>query len=121
MKTQHKTLNEALQALKDIPLYSVEFVMDYVQLRFGGPTLTAFTHPSLQVDGKTVTWESPEFKDLLCGLIEIPVVETDVVKSEEVKLRFENGTTVLISLRENDYSGPEALEFVVDSGPSWVV
>jgi hypothetical protein len=121
LKVQGKTLSDALQELIGLPLCSIEFVMDYVQLHFGGPTLTAFTRPSLHVGSTTLRWDTAGFRDSLCALIQIKVAEARVLKGEEVDLRFENGTTFSVSLRETDYSGPEALEFVIDSGPSWIV
>ena len=120
METHGKILSEALQDLKGVRLYSVEFVMDYVQLHFGGPTLTAYTHPSLKVNGRTITWDVPGFKDSLCSLIGVPITEVHIVK-EELRLDFEKDVTLAVSLRDEDYSGPEALQFVSDSGPSWIV
>jgi hypothetical protein len=121
MESSGKTLAKGLQQLKGVSLCSVEFVMDYVQLHFGGPTLTAFTHPYLQVNGTTVTWDADGFKDLLCDLIQVPVASVNVVEGQEAALNFENGTTFWVSLREKDYTGPEALMFAIESGPWWVV
>lgn len=120
MKTQGKTLNEVLQQLKGIPVYAVEFVMDYVQLHFGESTLSTFTHPSLEINGKTLVWGAPGYRDCLCDLIAVPVTEAHVSSGEELKLVFGNGTILTVSLRDKDYRGPEALEFKSDSGLSWV-
>jgi hypothetical protein len=121
MEAQGRALSEALQELKGVRLYSVEFVMDYVQLHFGGPILTAYTHPSLNVRGRSITWETDGFRDLLCELIEVPVVEAHVVAGEELRLHFENGAIFAVSLQDKDYGGPEAVEFISNSGPSWIV
>jgi|SRR5450432_3104856 hypothetical protein len=120
MADNGKTLNDALMELRGLTLGSVEFVMDYVQLRFGGPVLTAYIHPSLIANDKVLFWAEPGYRDSLCDLISLPVDDTGA-NDQEVKIHFQNGTVVRISLAADDYRGPEALEFVSDSGPSWIV
>jgi hypothetical protein len=36
-------------------------------------------------------------------------------------MAFESGATVLISLRDDDYRGPEALQFSLDDDRIWIV
>lgn len=41
----------------------VEFVQDYVQLRFDGPTLTAFVWPVVSFSGKAVHFGESRYRD----------------------------------------------------------
>src|SRR5690242_9135647 len=47
-------------------LSSVEFVQDYVQLRFDGPCLTAITWPVVTVGQQRFRLETPGYRDALC-------------------------------------------------------
>jgi hypothetical protein len=42
------------------------------------------------------------------------------VQPEQVRLIFESGTAIEISLKADDYRGPEALEFWLKSDKTWV-
>jgi hypothetical protein len=116
-----QTLAEGLGTLVGHALSSVEFVADYVQLWFDGPCLTAYTQP-------VVTWESEGissgqcgYRDILCAQIGCRVERTEVDK-QRVSIIFESGAVVSISLRDDDYRGPEALQFWLDKkDPIWVV
>lgn len=114
------TLNDALSRLVGTALSSVEFVQDYLQLRFGGPTLTSYTHPRLVRHDVAIFWGDPAYRNSLCALVGVLVKETAVAENKEVTLDFENGTAVKVSLESQDYRGPEALQFVGDDGSVWV-
>jgi hypothetical protein len=51
------------------PLSAVTFVRDYVQLHFDGPTISAFTLPTVTVRGKTIAFADPGYRDALCARI----------------------------------------------------
>lgn len=114
------TLADALSQLGGHVMSSVEFVADYVQLRFDGPTLTAYTPPTLSWGSESHTWGEPGYRDALCRQIGCRVERT-AVDHEQVSIAFESGATVLISLRDDDYRGPEALQFSLDKDRIWVV
>jgi len=116
-----KTLDDALHDLRGRTLSSVEFVHDYVQLRFDGPTLTAYTQPYLTLGAKAIFWGDPAYRNSLCALIGVQVEDTNVTAGKELTVHFQDGTVLKISLKDKDYHGPEALEFVSGPGPSWVV
>jgi hypothetical protein len=113
------TLADALRKLVDHVLSSVEFVADYVQLRFDGPTLTAYTTPAVVRNNEKYLWGEPGYRDALCG--EIGHQLRQIAVDEQVRLTFDDGVSVLISLRDEDYSGPEALHFSLDKDHWWVV
>ena len=112
-------LADALRELVGQPLSSVEFVQDYVQLHFDGPTLTAYTRPTISVRSSTLAWCDSGYRDALCEQIG-SVVHRVKVQPEEVSLLFESGSGIEVSLRPDDYRGPEALQFWLKAGRTWV-
>jgi len=98
-------------------LSSVEFVQDYIQLHFDGPTLTAFVLPTLNLRGKTIRFGDPRYRDELCARIGQKVTAADLVKMVAVIVRFDDGVEVNISLKPEDSVGPEAGYFTTSSDP----
>lgn len=114
----------AEEVLKDIlgrQLSSVEFVQDYVQLRFDGPTLTAVTQPIVELQGETLRWGEPGFRDALCARIMRNVVSAHVIPGDSVRIAFDDGAIVGVSLRKEDYRAAEAVKFDVTPARWWVL
>jgi hypothetical protein len=116
----NQTLADALGKLAGNALSSVEFVADYVQLRFDGPSLTAYTSPTVTCGSQTLSLGQPNYRDVLCGQIGRRV-ERAAIDSQRVSIIFENGPVVSVSLRNDTYQGPEALRFSLDENLIWVV
>ena len=116
----NQTLADALGNLAGHALSSVEFVADYVQLRFDGPTLTAYSAPTVSWGSESHVWGEPGYRDALCRQIGCRIERT-AVDDQQVSIAFESGATVLISLRDDDYRGPEALQLLLDKDRIWVV
>ena len=114
-----ETLNQALARLKGKPISSIEFLKDYLQLRFDGPCLTAYTAPTIRVGLASQGWGDPGYFDSLCAQIGAFVDEAGA-NDEQVTISFESGVRLAISLREQDYLGPEAVQFVTDD-QTWVI
>ena len=112
-------LSSAIGQLKGRVLSSVEFVHDYLQLRFDGPCLTAYTHPTIDhTDGRAI-WGGPGYRDRLCEQIGATV--TDAWANEaEVSIGFDSGTVISVSMNDDDYTGPEAVQFASEDGSLWV-
>jgi hypothetical protein len=91
-----------------------------VQLRFDGPCLTTITHPSVKKGDAWHKWGSPGYRDALCDRIGKTVLSASVTEEEEIRLEFDDGACVVISLKPEDYCGPEAAIF--NNGPqdTWV-
>ena len=115
----NQTLADALQSLTGRALSSVEFVADYVQLRFDGPNLTAYTRPTVSWGDESYIWGQPGYRDAICRQIGCRVERT-AVDNRQASILFEGGAAVLISLHDNDYRGPEALQFTLDKDRIWV-
>lgn len=117
--TESLTLGQALCEVEGEVLSSVEFVHDYVQLHFDGKTLTAYTLPAIELERAPLSSGQPGYRDGLCREIGQRVVRAEA-HDEAVSLSFESGAIISISLREQDYKGPEALQFSLSDGRMWV-
>lgn len=115
------TLAEALAKLVGRALSSVDFYADCVQFWFDGPRLTAYTLPTFAWGSESLSSGQPGYQDGLCKQVGCRV-ERSEVDPQRVSIVFESGVTVSISLRDDDYRGPEALEFWLDHRVCiWVV
>lgn len=114
-----QTLAEALRELVGKVLSSVEFVEDYVQLRFDSACLTAYTMPTITWGTEDLDLAQPGYRDALCRQIGCRVVRINV-DDQQVSGIFDSGAVISISLREEDYNGPEALQFSLDEERIWV-
>ena len=112
---------KVLQAIVSRQLSSVEFVQDYVQLRFEGPTVTAVTQPVIEVGGKLLGWTDPGFRDELCARIARKVISARVLPEDSVRIAFDDGAVVKVSLRKDDYRAAEAIKFDVTPATWWVL
>jgi hypothetical protein len=119
-QTTFPPLAEGLKRLNGRQLSSVEFVQDYVQLRFDGPWLTAYVLPVVQLDGEQLRHDVPGFRDALCARIGRAVLQSEFRTGEGLFLHFDDLAVIRISVRDSDYTGPEALEFV-DGHQRWIV
>jgi hypothetical protein len=92
-------------------LSSVEFVRDYFQLRFNGPTLNVTTKATLVNERGTSTFPEATFITETVGLIGSHVVNTSEDASA-VTIQFDRGRLAM-SLNPNDFD-VEALYFFDD-------
>jgi hypothetical protein len=113
-----KTL-EFINLILGEQLSSVEFVQDYIQLHFDGPTLTLFAWPVVITNEKEHRFgTATDYRDELCRRIGHKVL--DVVTNNNLdsfRIRFDDGTDFAVSLRPEDRSGPEAGYFTASRDP----
>ncbi len=114
-----KTLAKGLEGLLGKAVSSIEFVQNYVQIRFDGPCLTAYTLPKVTNHGRDYCFGDDNYRDVLCATIGSKISGTSVDK-DGVSISCDNGIGVNVSLQEADYIGPEALQFIDDHGNIWV-
>lgn len=101
-------------------LSSVEFVMDYVQLRFFSSTLTALTSPEVREGHSVHRPGDSGYRDALCRRIGVVVREVEVREEQELAIAFNDDSSVHVSLRAEDSVGPESATFSSASGGFWV-
>jgi len=91
-------------------LSAVVFVMDYLQLQFNSSILTVLNPIFVKVDSRTYQLGDLSFRDLLCERIS-HIVENVVLSEENFQISFDDSSIFLISLKDEDYSNAEALNF----------
>jgi hypothetical protein len=101
-------------------LSSVTFVRDYIQFAFDGPRLNAYTAPAVSFGAESLSLGHPGYRDCLCKQIGCRIERTEV-NDQRVAIIFEKGAVVSISLRDDDYRGPGALELQLDKDRIWIV
>jgi hypothetical protein len=92
-------------------LIAVEFVQDYLQLRFDGPLLTLYAWPHVLLSEFSVAFGEPEYRNALCAQIGEKVEEATLEEGDSLTIKFENDTVLALSLREEDIDSPEAGAF----------
>ena len=110
---------ELLWELVGREMSSVEFVRDYLQLRFDGPTINVYT-PTTVVAGeeRATTWDT-HVRNLLCAQISKAVSSVSVEPAEALTLVFVDASVIRISLREQDYRCTEAVYYHGFSNGQW--
>lgn len=109
-----------LKILEGSQLSSVEFVQDYVQLRFDGPTLTAITPPRVCLMNQWFEWGNQGYRDVLCDRIGKIVRHASTIREQEIKIEFGDGASISISLNPKDYRTAEAAVFNNPPNPTVV-
>jgi hypothetical protein len=99
-------------------LTAVEFVQDYLQLRFDGPVLTLYAWPHVLLSEYSIAFGEPEYRNALCAQIGEKVEEATLEEGDSLTIKLENETVLALSLREEDLDGPEAGSFSETGVPS---
>ena len=95
-------------------LKAVEFVEDFLQLRFDAPLFTLYNWPHVLLTDFSVAFGEPEYRNALCAQIGEKVVQASLEEGDALTIEFENGTVFGLSLREEDLDGPESGSFSPD-------
>ncbi len=102
-------------------LSSITFVMDYIQLSFDGPTINVYAPILVKDEITTTRCGEDQFRNQICSFIAKQVKEVTFAESESIYIYFEDHSQIQISLRESDYTGPEAIECHNFKNNSWLV
>ena len=103
-------MSDYFKQLAGEQLNSVTFVQDYIQLHFDGPGINVYMPMSVEAEATTIRSGDNQFRNALCGQIAKVVQSVSFQDSEALTITFEDNSQIAISLRPDDYSGPEALE-----------
>ncbi len=107
----------ALTGIHGEALTAVEFVEDYLQLRFGEPLLRLFVWPEVaDPDGIAIGYGQPGYRDALCSVIGETVTTAELEEGRSLTVEFENGTVLALSLRDEDLDTPEGGNFTDADG-----
>jgi hypothetical protein len=109
--------DEALIAqLVGAELSGVVFVKDYLQLQFDGLVLSALTRVRVESGEVTAAFGEARFANLLIGRIGKSVIQAEVRSGHSMDLRLSDGSSIAVSLRPEDYVGPEAINLWLRDG-----
>jgi hypothetical protein len=98
-------------------LSGVTFVRDYLQLQFNpGPLLNALTPVTVTTAAASARFGEPLFANLLIAQINKIIRAVEFYESAELRLVFGDQSTISISLKPSDYSGPEAINLYLADG-----
>jgi len=103
-----------ISAIEGQELTAVEFVSDYLRLRFDGPMLTLYAWPHVLLSDFSLGFGEPEYRNALCAQIGEMVAKASLEELEALTIEFESGTVIALSLREEELSGPEAGSYSED-------
>ncbi|UAC01709.1 hypothetical protein Dvina_16740 [Dactylosporangium vinaceum] len=103
--------NALLSRLVGFRLYSVQFVLDYVQLRFDGPTedmpvLNCDVLPVVQTPSGRIGPRQVGYADALCRFIPSRVVATIEERGRGLRIEFDQGA-ICLHPEADDVPGPE--------------
>ena len=107
-----------ISAIEGQELTGVEFVADYLRLRFDGPMLTLFAWPHILLAEFSIAYGEPEYRNALCAQIGEMVAKASLEELEALTVEFESGTVIALSLREEELSGPQAGSYSEDGSGS---
>jgi hypothetical protein len=96
---------------------SIEFVQDYVQLRFHRPMLTLFIWPEVHLEGATFHHGESGYRDRLCERIARKVVAASFRKNDEIRIKFDDGAEFIVPLKASARVGSEAGYFALGESP----
>ncbi len=103
-----------ISAIEGQELTAVEFVADYLRLRFDGPMLTLYSWPHVLLADFSVAFREPEYRNALCAQIGETVATAKLEELDSLTVEFESGTVLALSLREEDLDGPESGSYSED-------
>jgi hypothetical protein len=103
-----------ISAIEGQELTAVEFVGDYLRLRFDGPMLTLYAWPHILLADFSIAYGEPEYRNAVCAQIGEMVAKAALEELEALTVEFESGTVMALSLREEELDGPEAGSYSAD-------
>ncbi len=89
-------------------LSAITFVRDYIQLHFDGPTINAYTLPTVVVGDSVFSHADSGYRDALCGRIGTMVLAAYAAPGQRLQIDFSDGCSLLISLKPADHVVEEA-------------
>jgi hypothetical protein len=103
-----------ISSIEGQELTAVEFVQDFLRLRFDGPMLTLYAWPHVLFPEFSLGYGEPEYRNALCAQIGEMVAKASLEELDALTVEFESSTVIALSLREEDLSGPQAGSYSAD-------
>jgi hypothetical protein len=102
--------NDYFSELVGEQMGAVTFVQDYLQLHFDGPCINVYMPMQIEAGGSVVDRKEEAFRNALCGQIAKRVSAVSFESEEALRISFEDGSRISISLRRADYTSPDAID-----------
>lgn len=110
MKKDHPINNLVTQQLVE-----VDFVLDYIRLRFESTSeynfLTFLTDPIVISNGISYEKAAREFSYNLINMIDSQVISLQITENEKMEITFEDERKIIVSLKSEDYVSSEAVTY----------
>lgn len=113
-------MQNPLDNLINYELASVEFVRDYLQLHFDGPTLTILNDLFLVAENQKTDRSATNFSYTLISCIGSKIISTKLIVGDTAELAFNNDLKLVISLKADDYVGVEGIIFDAKEKGYWI-
>jgi hypothetical protein len=84
--------------------------MNYLQLQFNDYFLTVLTPLTVAADEQSFRLGDLPYRDVLCERI-THIVKNVVLASDYLRIDFDDDSAFIITLKEEDYACPEAINF----------
>jgi hypothetical protein len=105
-------MNDVWNQIVGEDLSGIVFVRDYLQLQFNPPpTINAYTPTTISTKGKTARFGETDFPNLIIGQIGKVVSKVTIKEKDSFQIIFADDSEISISLKEEDYRSPEAVNF----------
>jgi hypothetical protein len=111
-----------LPSLVGSRMYSVTFILDYQQLAFDGPdteqhAINTYSRTRVGVGDSWFVSGEPGYRDALCNRVGgiVRIAGTDDAE-KQIIVTFADDAIISISLRPEDFTGPEAAEYICYAG-----
>jgi hypothetical protein len=106
-----------ISALIGDELLAVEFVQDFLQLRFASPLIVLYAWPHVLLPDFSVAFGEPEYRNALCSLLGETVAEAALEEGSALTIEFSNGIVLGLSLREEDIDAPVSGSYSESGNP----
>jgi hypothetical protein len=103
--------SKPFEAIVGEKLSAITFVLDYWQLQFDGPIINALSRLEVSAGEISLRDGHDQFRNLICDQIGKIVASVALLQPEAFTITFEDQSSIKISLRWEDYRGPEAMIF----------
>jgi hypothetical protein len=100
-------------------LQSVTFVADYWQLNFGNSVISPLTRVEVQAAGVVIRDGEDQFRNRLCEQMGKVVESFELERQVACTIKFEDQSSISISLKPVDYRGPEGL--MISGAGHWLM
>ena len=112
---------KALIEIEGEQLSSVEFVQDYLQLRFDGPTLNITNPIIVSTSEQKVRTGEDQFRNKLCKQIAKIVEKVSITEGKSLDIFFDDQSKISVLIASEDYDSPEGVYFHNFSNNQWGV